>query len=695
MYRFRIGNQREKNIMIRYRKILPGILLAWVASPLALAQSGPLTLEDVAALRSVSSVDISPDGDRIAYLLMVPRELYIEDDGRPYHELHMVDFAGNSTPYITGKEDIGSIAWAPDGDSLYFVAKRNPEAKFNSIWQIPIAGGEARQVFTHVSSIGDIHPSPDGTTIAFTATEAAPEAQEDLATKGFKAVVYEESVMPTKVWLLDLASGEAEAQELEGSASSFTWSHDGSQYAVALAPTPLIDDSFTSRDVYLIDTDSAEVKSKLGSVGKLGQFDISPDGERIAYIGSVDINDPANGRLYVASSAGGERRELVTEYLGHITSFAWEDDVNIRWVGHRGVWSEMSIASTMAAQSAGDAPTAGPIIRSIDTIPGQGIVVAVADTPMHPPEVYVYEDGSAPKRLTDSNPWLSDRSLVVQEPITYPARDGLQLEAILMRPAERERGGNPLIIYVHGGPEAHHSNGWLTSYSLPGQVMAGDGYAVVYPNYRGSTGRGVEFSKLDQNDYADEEFNDLVDAKTYLVSAGLADADRVGISGGSYGGYATMWGATALSEEFAAAVAFVGISNQTSKFGTGDIPYEMYYVHSLRWPWEDWLGMLQRSPVYHAGNAKTPLLIMGGDQDPRVHPSQSLEMYRHIKLRTDTPVRLVIYPGEVHGNRNSAARYDYSLRSKRWMDHYLKGPGGEPPPYEIDHASRMEALSEE
>ena len=106
------------------------------------------------------------------------------------------------------------------------------------------------------------------------------------------------------------------------------------------------------------------------------------------------------------------------------------------------------------------------------------------------------------------------------------------------------------------------------------------------------------------------------------------------------------------------------------------------------------MWMLQRSPIYYADKAHTPLLIMGGDKDPRVHPSQSLEMYRHIKLRTRTPVRLVIYPGEVHGNRHTAACYDYSLRMQRWMDHYLKGPGGEPPDYEIDHASRLEDDSE-
>jgi len=102
------------------------------------------------------------------------------------------------------------------------------------------------------------------------------------------------------------------------------------------------------------------------------------------------------------------------------------------------------------------------------------------------------------------------------------------------------------------------------------------------------------------------------------------------------------------------------------------------------------MWMLERSPVYHADKTRTPLLIMAGDKDPRVHPSQSLEMYRHVKLRTDTPVRLVFYPGEKHGNSNTAARYDYALRLERWMNHYLKGPGGEPPPYEIDHAARLE-----
>jgi dipeptidyl aminopeptidase/acylaminoacyl peptidase len=659
-----------------------------------------LSIEELIALKRVTSVRMSPAGDRIAYLLMVPRTIYEDDDGPPYHELHVVDLEGNSRPYVTGENDISAMAWSADGTSLFFLAKRNPDAKLNTLYEIALAGGEARELFTHLSEIGNIYPSADGRTLAFTATDAPPEKKEALELKGFKAVVYEESVQPVRVWMLPLPEDRASrdsplqdavARDLPGSASDVAWSADGRRYAVALAPTPLVDDAYTSRDVHVVDADSGKVRNALGSVGKLGHFAFSPDGERIAYVGSEDIHDPSSGRLYVASSTGGERRDLVPGYRGHITDFVWQDDVTLRWLGHRGVWTETASASIAGAQAAGTAPTSGPIVRTVHAPAGAGrfVAAAIADTPAHPPEVYLLRDGGSPERLTNSNPMLDERPLARQEAITYKSRDGLELQAILVHPARREPGGNPLVVFVHGGPESHYSNGWMSNYSTPAQVLAADGYAVVYPNYRGSTGRGVEYSKLGQHDYAEEEFNDIVDAKRHLVNEGLADAARVGISGGSYGGYATMWSASALSEEYAAAVAFVGISNQVSKFGTGDIPWEMYYVHSRAWPWDDWMWMLKRSPVYHADKTKTPLLIMGGGADPRVHPSQSLEMYRHVKLRTDTPVRLVIYPDEKHGNENTAARYDYALRLIRWMDHYLKGPGGEPPSYTLDHAAKL------
>ncbi len=322
-------------------------------------------------------------------------------------------------------------------------------------------------------------------------------------------------------------------------------------------------------------------------------------------------------------------------------------------------------------------------------------MAVIADSPAHPREVFVWDEATGYRRLTTSNPILSERDLAQQDAITYEARDGLELEGVLVRPLdERDDRRYPLIIAVHGGPESHYSYGWMSGYTFPAQALAADGYAVFYPNYRASTGRGVAFSKLDHGDPAGREFDDLVDAKNHLVDIGLVDADRVGISGGSYGGYATMWGATALSEHFAAGVAFVGISDLISSTGTSDIPNELHDVHLRAWPWDDWMFALQRSPIYHVDNAQTPLLILGGDADPRVDHSQSLALYRHFKLRTETPVRLVQYPGEGHGNSRTAARLDYSMRMKRWMDHYLKGPGGAPPPHAVDHAARLEAADD-
>jgi dipeptidyl aminopeptidase/acylaminoacyl peptidase len=270
--------------------------------------------------------------------------------------------------------------------------------------------------------------------------------------------------------------------------------------------------------------------------------------------------------------------------------------------------------------------------------------------------------------------------------VRYRARDGLELEGLLIRPMDAQPGVRyPLILVAHGGPESHYSNGWLTSYSSPGQVAAARGFAVFYPNYRGSTGRGVAFSKLSQADAAGKEFDDLVDGVDHLVGMGLVERARVGITGGSYGGYASAWAATRYSDRFAASVMHVGISDNVSKFGTSDIPYELNLVHHRKWPWEDWTYFLERSPIYHVDKSRTPILILHGADDPRVHPGQSLELYRHLKVRTKTPVRLVLYPGEGHGNRRAASRLDYNLRLMQWMEHYLKGPGGAPPAPELSY----------
>jgi dienelactone hydrolase len=244
-----------------------------------------------------------------------------------------------------------------------------------------------------------------------------------------------------------------------------------------------------------------------------------------------------------------------------------------------------------------------------------------------------------------------------------------------------------LILCVHGGPEARDDAGWQTGYSKPGQMAAAQGIATFYPNYRGSTGRGVAFSELSQGDPGGKEFDDLVDAVDHLVSIGLVDKAKVGVTGGSYGGYATAWCSTKFTDRFAAGVMFVGISDKISKVGTTDIADEDFFVHLKKRPWDDWQMLLERSPIYWAG----------AEQDAADHPAregrsagESRAVARAVpasEAARTAPVRLVMYPGEGHGNRKACARLDYNLRMMQWMVHYLKGPGGAMPPYEIDYGS--------
>ncbi len=672
----------------RFELVRLALFLHLAAWPLAAAET--LTPFDVARIRNVGSVAISPDGSRIAYTLSVPRRVLDEEDGAAWAELHIVGRDGVSRPFVTGMVNVAGIAWTKDGREISFIAKREKD-EHRCLYAIPADGGEARKLLCHDGDITSHSFAPDGKRVAFLASDEPSKKRKDLEKKGFNQQVYEESARPVRIWIADTGSGGAKPKGLEvkGSASELHWSPAGSLLAVALAPTSLVDDSYMSRRVTIVDADSGKVAARIENPGKLGQIAWSPDGRNLAYVAGADVNDPSAGRLMTVSSSGGEPRDLLPGYEGNVARIAWHDAGTIMFLGDEGV-------ETFLAEVSKDHPgrakkRAGDVLVAAFDLSRDGKAVAMAaQAPTHPSEVFLWTPSErAPRRLTTSNPWLSGMRLAPQEVVKFKTRDGLALEGLLIHPLDAKKGErSPLILTVHGGPEGHYRNGWLTSYSEPGQVAAARGFAVFYPNYRGSTGRGVAFSKMGQGDPAGKEFDDLVDAVDHLVGTGLVDKAKVGITGGSYGGYATAWCSTRYSDRFAAGVMFAGISDLVSKAGTTDIPMEELAVHARRWPWEDWKLALERSPIFYADRARTPLLILGGKEDPRVHPSQSLVLYRYLKVRSKAPVRLVLYPGEGHGNRLAAHRLDYNLRMIGWMEHYLKGPGGEPPPYEIEYEEK-------
>jgi dipeptidyl aminopeptidase/acylaminoacyl peptidase len=665
--------------------VLAACLVLLSVPRILLSQAG-LSVHDVARIRTVTTAVISPDGEAIAFVRTLQRDPLKEQDGAAWTELYVVDAEGRERPFVTGNVNVAQVRWTPDGQGLSFLTRRGSDER-RSLYLIPKDGGEARKIVSHGSDIAEYSWSPDGRRVAFLATEPRNREEQELERKGFNQVLYEENARPLQVWIAQVpAEGTAtntRKLDLPGSASTLRWSPAGARLALTLAPTPLIDDSYMRQKLHVVDADSGAVIARIENPGKMGDVVWSPDGTHLATIAAADPNDPLEGRLMVVPAAGGPLRDLLPSWDGgHVGAVAWQNANTLIFWAYEGV---QSFAGKVGRDGSGFEKllTSADVIGRSLSLAGDGQRGAtVADSPRHPQEVFSVRLGDRQlRRLTTSNAWLNDKAVGRQEVVRFKARDGLELEGLLIRPLNEQSGQRyPLILVAHGGPEAHYSNGWLTGYSSPGQVGAARGFAVFYPNYRGSTGRGVAFSKLSQADAAGKEFDDLVDGVDHLVSAGLVDRARVGITGGSYGGYASAWGATYYSERFAASVMFVGISDNLSKYGTSDIPHELYMVHHRKRPWEDWSYFLQRSPIYHVDKARTPLLILHGEEDPRVHPSQSLELYRHVKVRTQTPVRLVLYPGEGHGNARAASRLDYNLRMIQWMEHYLRGPGGAPPP---------------
>jgi dipeptidyl aminopeptidase/acylaminoacyl peptidase len=668
------------------RKALLGCFALMLVA--GLAPAAGLNPYQLASLESVVDAVVSPDGSRVAFVRSVPRPLFGDDDGPAWRELVVVDLAdGSERVFVGGEVSVSQVRWVPGGRALSFVAKRDGD-DHPVVYRIPVDGGEAVPIVSLDEGVLSYDWSPAGDRLAVIAREPEDDELDELREQGFDAVIYEEDWRHRRVWIATPDDDEAEPRmlDLDGSAFDVRWSPAGDRLAVAVAPTPLVDDSYMSQRVHVVSVATGAVEASVDHAAKLGAIRWSPDGGHLAMISGVDLHDPSESSLFVVPRTGGTPVNLMPGFAGEASDVVWISADTLLVLASEGVRTE----AYRVARSTGDRQPLGwsdgeVVISELSA--GGSSVVAVGSSPNHPAEVFVGElEGGALERLTESNPWLDEVELASQETVRWTARDGLELEGLLMRPLGRTADERvPLVVVVHGGPEAHYSDGWLSRYSTPGQVLAARGYAVFYPNYRGSTGRGVEFSKLSQGDPAGAEFDDVVDGVDHLIEIGLVDGDRVGVTGGSYGGYATAWLTTRYSDRFAAGVMFVGISNKISKTGTTDIPEEEFLVHARMRPWDGWQKYLERSPIYWAGQGRTPLLILHGEKDPRVSVTQSHEMYRALKTRGETPVRLVLYPDEEHGNRKGAARYDYLLRLLRWMDHYVVGEGGDMPDWRIDY----------
>jgi dipeptidyl aminopeptidase/acylaminoacyl peptidase len=402
----------------------------------------------------------------------------------------------------------------------------------------------------------------------------------------------------------------------------------------------------------------------------------SPDGTWIAWLGSIAITDPSGGSVFVLRADGTDpARNLTVGFDG-----------TARWLGV--LPGSDRLAFLADEHQATVIHSIDPASGQIDSLNDSGIFVdrpsfdrtgksfaAAIETPEHPSEVYLGSPAdSRLERLADSNPALRGLTLGAQEVTRWTSTDGLAIEGVLIKPVGYQPGRRyPVVVHVHGGSEGVESNGWFGSHVSWGQLLAARGYAVIYPNYRGSTGRGTEFVRANRRDLMGKEWDDIETALDHVIELGIGDPDRAGIYGFSWGGYAAGWGATWASHRFKAAVGGAGIYNWTSEAGMIDSRTHEQLVHWDLPLYGHGSYYLERSPITHVRKAETPMLLMVGELDPSAPLGQSIEMHTALKWK-GVPVELVVYPREGHGIRERPHQIDFLNRGLAWFDRYLR-PG--------------------
>ncbi|HIA12845.1 MAG TPA: S9 family peptidase [Flavobacteriales bacterium] len=658
------------------------------------SQDNTFTSYDLFKLRIVSEVAVSGDGKHVAYVVSEPRP-FTDKPGSSYKSLHVLDIAtGASKEYISGKKSFHGISWTSDSKKVTMLAKWYG-AKRSQVYAIELGSDSAIQVTAALHSIERYEWNPKKNSIAYIATER-DTSRKAWIDQGFNAEVYEEDIPHKNLYVFDFDSKKTEKITDNITVYHMHWNPAGDKMAIQASTKNLIDHMYIFTKIHVIDMKTKERTMLVNNPGKLGQMTWSPDGKQLAFIAGVDINDPVNGSLYVTKVPNKKDFTQLDAYskdfMGSVTHVEWKDSKTLVYCADEGVETGF-YTQTVGSDNGTPLVEKGVVIIRNFRI-NNNVIAFAGERPSHPRELFTLSltDKKLVKR-SNLNPWIREKKLARQEKLTWKSRDGLDIEGVIVYPLNFKEGTKyPMINYIHGGPEACVKNGWTTYYSMWGQVAAAKGYVVLMPNYRGSSGRGVAYSKMDQGDMGEEEFNDVLDGIDHLINKGIVDKAKVGIGGGSYGGFFAAWGATKHSGRFAASCAFVGISDHVSKRFTTDIPYESYYSHWGFWTHQNYELVYDRSPVKYATNNKTATLVLHGKNDPRVHPSQSLELYRALKLHGKGPVRLIWYPGEGHGNRKNPARLDYNLRTLAWFDYYLKsdGPKDKKPPMYLDYGVEIE-----
>lgn len=677
-----------------------GGALAFLAlvAPLA-AQGRRMTLDDVMELRNVGGVSLSPDGSRVLFTIGGWEHPAAKDTAKgDRHEqrahIWLVSASGGDARQLTyGERGENSPQWSPDGKLIAFVSARGAangdDGPRPQIWILPADGGEAWALTTARDGVAGFTWSPDGSQIAYLTTDSLSREAEAKIKRRDDPKPFEGDMRMSHAWVVDVRPKAVATKLTTGNftvRSAPAWSPDGRMLTVLSSPTTLIRDE--RRDLWTINiaTKGAEKISLPEGTTPQTNGAWSPDGKMLAF-GVITETFKANkDGMYPRSlknttlalydvGAKSLKDANSAQFDNSVGQPRWSNDgKEILFTAQDRVWS--SVYSYDVASGRYTALTKQMMVRQPSFSRDGSRVAFAADSPNSPADVYV-SDGSfsSPKKVSNANPGIANLALGETEVITWKSNDGWSVEGILLKPVGYRAGQRvPLLVDVHGGPTGAHANGFKANWGSAGQFWAGQGWAVLYPNPRGSTGYGEKFMRGNIKDWGGGDYRDIMSGVDELVRRGVADSSRLAITGWSYGGYMTGW-VVSQTGRFKAAMMGAGLSDMLSMYGTTDIPG---YIGTFYDGMPQLDGTLtnksiefyrSRSAITYADRVTTPLLMLHGGSDERVPIGQPMEYLRNLKDRGKT-AELVFYPREGHGFSEYYHQLDKMKREHDWIVKY-------------------------
>ena len=659
--------------------LFPVVLLVLVLiAPVCPGQNAPSawTPELSMKLKNVAAVRVSPDGRKVVYT--VSNAVMMPEKSEYLTQIWLANADGTNPLQLTfAEKSSDNPQWSPDGSMIAFTSSRSGKA---NIYVLRLIGGEAEQLTDAKSNITSFAWSPDNKQLAFVMKEAQSDDEEKQEKGKDDWRWIDEAVKMNGLYLIRLENetgGKREPRKITGEfnvGSDFEWSPDGKFIVFSRTRMPKAD-YWTTSDLFSVEVASGEVKTLAASNAAESDPAFSPDGKQLAFVISDDPPRWAGyRRIAIMPTLGGTPRLLVESFDTQPNLIDWSaDGKQIYFSETRGtvtrIYSiDINGNSISDFNKGNEVLTAVSLNRSRTTF---GFTMQANDKP---PEAYVSGTKSfGPIRVSRANADLPNLLVGKTEAVRWKSADGRDIEGLLTYPVNYQAGRRvPLLLVVHGGPAGVFTRAFLVSNRSPYplETFASRGYAVLRVNPRGSSGYGQQFRFANVKDWGGGDYQDLMSGVDHVVGMGVADPDRLGVMGWSYGGFMTSWIVTQ-TRRFKAASVGAGVTNLMSFIGTADIPsFIPDYFGGQPWEKENLEIYRSHSAMFNMKGVVTPTLIQHGEADERVPISQGYEFYNALKVQ-NVPTRMIVLPRMPHGLNEPKMVLKAKQSNLEWFEKYL------------------------